>query len=424
MKELLIPASTAYLLCGLVWRPLPAKGAEKEIRSIANERGSSSFVQIGKPGKGCAFFATFNELETPRKSIYSLSALLAKLAGDAPAAVILRYEDSYAVVCINKSIPIVDEVFKDKTAAINSLKPIVDKLGITPKVNFESGHSYEYVDSLEVKLLGPKKGRAAPSKEVPKSIVPQLILAGLAIAATLWYFDNSEREKARIEAERLAAEREADPIPKYMRQLMADEPFFALTDSTTLKMLGDIAVISQKPKGWIFDEANCEADIQNRIQKCELQFKRNHGIYSDLKSELRGYEMNFSFPADLNTAKASIQYKESSFRFADYGKSAEEFLEFDFGDIAQNWLTAGLGIEVTPAELWPLAAGVPNTFRHPMAKMSGEIRISKLPLFLVSDLIYTKPSNTYVKSFKIKTIEANKRMDAEVNVELRYHVSQ
>jgi hypothetical protein len=122
-------------------------------------------------------------------------------------------------------------------------------------VNFEGVKSLEYVDSLEAKLLGPKKGRAPSAKEIPKSNLPHVVLAILAIGATYWYFDYNAKEKARIEAERLAAEREADPIPKYMRQLMLDEPSFALTDKTALKMLGDIAVISQEPKGWRFDEA-------------------------------------------------------------------------------------------------------------------------------------------------------------------------
>ena len=424
MKDLLIPAGTAFLLSGLVWRPLPPKSTSKEIRNTALERGATSFVQIGKAGSAAAYYAIFNEQETARKNIYSLAVVLSKLAAGDAAAVILQYEDSYAVACVNKNTPIIDEVFKDKTAAINALEPIAKRLGLTPKVNFDAGNGFDHVESLAVRLLGPKKGRVPSAKEIPKSILPQVILALVALGGTYWYYDHNEKEKARIEAERLAAEREADPVPKYMRQLTMDEPNFALTDSTVLKMLGDIAVVSQKPKGWEFDEANCGIDKDTNIQSCELQFKRADGVYSTLKSELSNYAMKFTFPADLNVAKATLEYKDESFKFVEYTKTAEQFLEQDIGDRAQDWLTAGLGLEITPPVLWPLATGVPQNFRHPMAKMVGELKVSKLPLYLVADLLNTKPRNSFVRTFKIKAQESEKKMDAEASVDLRYYVQQ
>ncbi len=424
MKDLLIPVGSAYLLSGLVWRPLPLKSMASEIRNTALERANTSFVQIGKSGSTNAFYAIFNEQETARKNIYSLAAILAKLGGEGSAAVILQYEDSYAVACVNKGAPILDEVFKDKGAAISAMQPISKSLGIFPKVNFNAGNSFEYVESLDVKLLGPKKGRVASAKEIPKSIIPQLVLAFCALTGTYWYYDYTETEKARIEAERIAAEREADPVPKYMRQLVLDEPNFALTDATVMKMLGDLGVISQAPKGWVFDEANCGIDKDTNTQACELQFKRKDGVYSTLKGELSKYKMNFAFPADLNTAKATLEYKEESFKFVDYTKTAAQFLEIDIGDRAQDWLTAGLGLEITPPDLWPQAPGVPQNFRHPMAKMAGDLKVSKIPLYLVSDLINTKPSNAFVRAFKVKAMESDKKVDAEASVDLRYYVQQ
>lgn len=424
MKELLIPSSTAYLLSGLIWRPLPPKSSDKEIRNSANERGSTSFVQIGKPGSQNAFYAIFNEQETPRKSIYSLCSILAKLAGGGAAAVILQYEDSFAVAAVNKNAPIIDEVFKDKNAAVSALDPIAKRLGITPKANFSGISGFQYVESLEARLLGPKKGRASPAKEIPKSVIPQVVLAIMAIAGTYWYFDYDAKEKARIEAERLAAEREADPIPKYMRQLMLDEPNFALTDKTALKMLGDIAVIAQEPKGWKFEEASCEIEKVSHAQKCDLKFKRVNGVYSDIKAELSNYKIVFDFPADFNKATATVEYKEDSFKFTEYTKNAKEFLEFDLGDKGQDWLTAGLALEITQPVLWPQAPGVPQNFRHPMAKLAGEMKVSKIPLFLVADLINTKPKNSFVKSFKISAQESEKRMNADASVDLRYYVQQ
>ena len=207
MKDLLIPAGSAYLLSGLVWRPLPPKSTSKEIRNTALERGATSFVQIGKTGSAAAYYAIFNEQETARKNIYSLAVVLSKLAAGEAAAVILQYEDTYAVACVNKNTPIIDEVFKDKTAAINAIAPIAKLLGLTPKANFEAGKGFDYVESLAVRLLGPKKGRVPSAKEIPKSILPQVILAIVALGGTYWYYDHTEKEKARIEAERLAAER-------------------------------------------------------------------------------------------------------------------------------------------------------------------------------------------------------------------------
>lgn len=424
MKDLLIPAGAAYLLSGLVWRPLPPKTTNKEIRNTALERGCTSFVQIGKTGSEDAYYAIFNEQETARKNIYSLAVVLSKVSAGDAAAVILQYEDSYAVVCVNKSTPIIDEVFKDKLAAISAIEPIAKRLGLTPKVNFEAGKGFDYVESLAVRLLGPKKGRKPPAKEIPKSILPQVILALVALGGTYLYFDYTEKEKARVEAERLAAEREADPVPKYLRQLIMDEPNFALTDSTVMKMLGDIGVISQKPKGWVFDEANCGINKDTNIQACVLQFKRIDGVYSNLKAELSSHAMKFSFPADLNIAQASLEYKEESFKFVDYTKTAEQFLEQDIGDKAQDWLTAGLGLEITPPVLWPQAPGVPHNFMHPMSKMVGELKVSKLPLYLVADLLNTKPSNAFVRTFKIKAQESEKKLDAEASVDLRYYVQQ
>ena len=150
MKDLLIPVGSAYLLSGLVWRPLPLKSMASEIRNTALERANTSFVQIGKSGSTNAFYAIFNEQETARKNIYSLAAILAKLGGEGSAAVILQYEDSYAVACVNKGAPILDEVFKDKGAAISAMQPISKSLGIFPKVNFNAGNSFEYVESLDV----------------------------------------------------------------------------------------------------------------------------------------------------------------------------------------------------------------------------------------------------------------------------------
>lgn len=424
MKELQIQTSAGFLLAGLVWRPCSGKDWAKNVRSVANERAATSFVHLGKPGQDNSYFALFSEHETPRKNIYSLAVALGKFTGSGPAAVIIQYEEFYAAACVNGRTPILDKVFLNRQDALNEIKEISENLGIKPKVNFEGDHGYEYVNSLEVKLIGPKKGRVPSAKEIPQSNVKMFVYGTIALSLLGWWYDHQKKEEARIEAARIAAEIEADPVPKYMGQLMRDEPFFALTDDTVRKMLADIAVIAQRPKGWIFDEVRCGIENDTKARTCVLKFKRDNGAYSDLQASLAKFRIIYDFPADLNSATAKLDYSTESFLFKDYRKDGPTFIKEDFGDKGQEWLTAGIGVEISQPTLWPQVAGVPQSFMHPAAKMVGEIKVAKLPVFLFSDLLDNKPPNSHVRSFLIKAQDSNKSLDAEVSATLGYHVQQ
>jgi hypothetical protein len=62
-------------------------------------------------------------------------------------------------------------------------------------------------------------------------------------------------------------------------------------------------------------------------------------------------------------------------------------------------------------------------FQASDGKVCWEMKVTKIPLFLVADLINTKPKNSFVKSFKISAQESE-RMDADASVDLRYYVQQ
>ena len=424
MKDIYIPVSSSYLLAGLLWRPFTSKNWAKDIREAANERSASSYALIGKPGKGTSYFALINESEYQRSKVFSLSVVLAKYASDSAAAVILHYDNYYAVSCVFKNTVVIDKIFASKADAVDELTTVCQRLGITPKCNVDGIPGCEYVEGLEAKLLGPKKGRVKPISEIPQSNIKYIVMGVILLGGVYGYYDHQQKEAAKREAARLAAEREADPVPKYMRQLALDEPTFALTDATVLKMMGDIAVVSQKPKGWTFDQATCKVDREVKNQKCQLKFKRIDGIYTDLQLSLPKFIIKYGYPANLNEAIAEAEYADDSFTFPVYEKTGEEFIKNEFGNKGQEWLTAGLGVEITQPILWPMAAGVPPTFNHPMAKFVGDLKVTSLPLYLMSDLLYQKPKNSHVKSFVITAKDSKKNMDAEVTVDMVYHVKK
>lgn len=423
MKELLIPVGSGFLVGGLHWQPLAKKNAAKTIRDAANERSQKHYVQLGDPSKTGAYFALLNEQETGAGKYYALASALCKHAKGRAAGVILKYDELYAVCCVNEGIPILDTVFNNSADAIRELKVISERLKFTPRVNYDGPKGFIYDETLEAKLLGPKKGRVSGFKDVPQSPLIYVVAFSLLFVGGYLYWDHKQKERAREEAARLQAIKDADPIPKYLRNLAASESKFALSDAHVLKMLGRLAPIPQLPKGWIFVKAIC-GENQENPNTCKLEFQRSHGLYADLQKQLESFKLRFEGPTNLNVAFAYADIEAEPFKLPIYEKNYEKFVSEDYGDTAQIWLTAGLAVAERNAVLWPETPGVPATFKHPMAVLRGEIKVSDIPIELFSDFMKTKPRNMHIGSFTVATTMVDKELVSKIDATTFYHVKQ
>ncbi|MEQ6436335.1 type 4b pilus protein PilO2 [Comamonas sp. w2-DMI] len=420
MKEVLIPVGGSFLVCGLFWHPLSKETATKDIRAAAGASVSKLFAQIGVPGKGKAFFAVVNEHEASRKRIHALAVALAKHATDRAVAVILKYDEFYAACCINRSIPVIDKVFTSEDDAVREIEIIAHRLGITPRINFKHKGNFEYEELLGAKLLGPKKGRVKSIQEVPQSPIKYIVMSAVLLGAGYLYLEHKQEQERLAEEARQQAIREADPVPKYMKNLMLSQGRFALPDSAVFKMLGKLGPVPQRPAGWAFEEAICSV----KEYQCSLKFRREDGVFTELQKALAGFKLRFQAPTNLNEAIAVAQFEPEEFQFPSYDKDYARFISEDYGDIGQTWLTASLGIAEKNITLWPETPGVPSTFKHPMAVMKGEIAVGSIPLDLFGDFMRTKPRNMHLTAFKIKTTKVENELVSTVDADTVFHVKQ
>jgi hypothetical protein len=70
----------------------------------------------------------------------------------------------------------------------------------------------------------------------------------------------------------------------------------------------------------------------------------------------------------------------------------EQFMHRVSGPLLQNWLVAGLGLQMQAPVLWPQVAGVPNNLKHPRAIASGKLDVAGVPMPLVPEVITKAPA--------------------------------
>ncbi|QXW20130.1 type 4b pilus protein PilO2 (plasmid) [Comamonas aquatica] len=417
MKTVLIPVAGLTLVSGLVWRPFAAKNPMVELRKQAASQLAKSYAVLGKNKSEGSFYGLIKSSGIKRGNCYALASVLFKNVPTGAAAVVIKSDTYYCVCCINNGEPVLDQVFNSLSDALAELEAITKLLKITPRCNFDNQIGFQFVEGLEAKLIGPKKNRSRPISEVPDSPIKFILISGLLIGAGFWYMQAQIEEKERAETARLKAQQEADPVPKYMRNKMLEESKAAMPITTIYGMLAKLAAVDIKPEGWDLQVVKCAE------YKCTLEYQRNLGMYVDLKLP-SSFVMEYKSPVDLNKAFATASFETASFNLPDYTHTYEEFIKNDFGNLGQMWLIAGIGLSMSNPELWPMTPGVPPTFRHPMAIKAGSMKITNVPLPLLSNLLETKPFNVHVKSLEIKPVNKDGATDLTVNVDAFYHVKQ
>lgn len=428
MKTILIPVngSGLALVAGIVWRPFARKNPSAELRMAAKKLRATAFTVVGKRNAASSFYGFIKDTNLKRGKLFSLATALYKVAPkDGAGAVVLKHDSYYAVCCINKGAPVLDVVLPTLADAVSALNVITKKLNITPNANFENQVGFKYVQDLETKLLGPKKQRVKPLADIPSSPIKPLLIAGTVLVGLAWYVQEQNVEAQRLYELQQQQIRDADPVPKYLNNKNRREPYFAIHNETLMNMVSLVEQVPTKPEGWLLESVKCEQSSENQLTpSCKLNYQRLDGNYSGLKNYLGRFELIFESPNDMNKAVATATFDGKPFILPQYEKNFRSFIDQDFGDQSQDWLTAGIGISMTAAALWPETSGVAKSFTHPNAILAGEFKFMNVPVHLFRDLINTKPKNVHIKSFEMKHQVNENEANIYVTVDAAYHVKQ
>jgi hypothetical protein len=150
--------------------------------------------------------------------------------------------------------------------------------------------------------------------------------------------------------------------------------------------------------GWRGIDVVCDAT-------CRATYERSHGTFDmfnrgvanlplkilSTPSEITLNRVVATWPQELKPALLPESVKD---------QTVESFISKD-GSQFQDWMLAGLSLQINVPTLYPEVAGVPRVFNHPQAVLRGSFEVSGVPLPLVREVINTAPSNVVFTGMKV-----------------------
>lgn len=432
-KEIFATDSGLRLIGGLEWRLLDANmGVGDALRATGRERSAThaasavaiapESVQVGKKVKElrrvAAGFLASPDGEGPGKKAHSLAAAFALWTAEHPkAALSVRTpKGSVALVVVLNGLPYLDKVVEDATEAYSI---VTGYLKDHPTISIFSDDIEKFPSSIMdhglLDAIAASAGKTTTIKAIPADAVKLILIAGLVIGSLLgyqFYKDKQEQEAKKLALQQL---QEEDPIPKYLNALMTQSGTLGVESKSLLAAFESTKRVPFDVGGWKLKKVEC-----NQSTQCLAVYERTHGTYSRLVPTVPFMKLLQNDSMDLNEAPmAWTQPMEPSvLKKEGVPASVSAFIQGPSGSMLQNWMVAGLGLQLQPPMLWPQVPGVPPAFKHPEAISVGSLQITDVPLPLVGEVITGAPSNFIWSGFSIEFGETTDEPLARAKVKL------
>jgi hypothetical protein len=420
-------AADRRLVAELEWRVLDAAQSLKTaLRTAAAERVAAfastvvspvrETVRVGKKSKEIqrisgGFFVTTGDGEKPAKGSHSLAAAFAAWAADHLDAVLSIQLPSgqHVVVVLQRGLPVLDKVVQDAEAAYKLAKPFLE--GENVSVFADDNARYprtlltgELPDDAEMSVFVLESLAAACSVSTQIRAVPIDLLKVSAAAfivvvllgGYLFWKERAEEERRRQEI--LLAE-EQNPTPKYLGALSQQRVRAGVSRQALVDAFEASKRIPSSVNGWALSAVRCSID-----EGCSADFLRGTGTFESLVSGVPFLKLEG--PPGVTFDQARMSW-EQPLDPASVGSEAEETSLHDFlngrsGSQLQNWMVAGLGIQVQPPSLWPKVPGISENFNNARALAQGKIEVGSVLLPLLKEVLTSLPPNVILTGWEIK----------------------
>jgi hypothetical protein len=401
IERLIASTPQGELLGGLFWRaPTAGKSrtrALQEARSLTTDATHFAQAQVGANLRYGMYQPRASEesLRLPKGTL-AAAACFSRLVGEtAPnAALVLtvaaagqRKEDKYFVVCLEDGVPVID-VLSNEIEARNALgaedRPIWS----------DNPVAYPNCEAADFAWLATGAEKSARVQAIPINPWPFVtVTVVLALAISAWLFmQRLERAEQARRAE--AAARAADPVPKYLGALAAQQPTMGVDRPALLAAVADMFQYRTWIPGWRLASAECSA----RQQACTRDWVRRGGDFEDLRRALPQDHLDMLVPQGSAVPVLDVARTTHPVRFprvdllarARVLRTLQEAL-FEAGPLLQSWRTAEINLDLKRPSLWPRVPDLPPAFQHPRALQSGDAEMRDVPAPFILEALRTTP---------------------------------
>lgn len=440
-KEVIKTESGLILVGGLEWRLLDSSqspsdglrtlGRAQSAAYAATARASvSKLIKVKNKqrevwSQSGGFYVSVSG-DKPGPKTHSLAAAFAKWTVDHPKSVLVVRNPlgGISVVVVLNGLPNVDKVVENVAEAQLIVREYMQgnadiSVFADDVVNFPSSMMAKgLLDAIATAV-----DKTTLIKPIPTDVAKLLKVVALVVALFLcygYYKDRKEEEAKQLAQARL---READPVPKYLSALNVQLVNAGIDRSSLAAAFAHAERIESKGDGWDLRLIECSQDTG-----CKANYERTTGTYQSLKHLIGDMKLAQSSGLDLNKATATWEQQLVAAKL-DTSKpllTASEFVSGPSGSTLQNWMVAGLGLQLQPTLLWPMVPGVEPNFKHPAAVARGKIEVINIPLPLVQEVITQAPKNIYWTGFAMQVGEAKGNVAAQVKVSVsgNYYVQK
>lgn len=395
------------LVGGLDWRVIPSNGkVDAQVRTLAGQLSASHAVRAvpartaevggGRNASGnshiaVGFYVNFDGSKIP-KNAHSLAAAFASWTREHPRALLcIKVKDKWAVVVVVGGAPVLDKVEETSAKAYELCKSYL--LDGKP-VSVFSDDLGRYPDALDHEDLLAKITGALSADTLLKPIPPNVVMLAMAtllicalVGGGYTYYKVQQEKKRQAELQRL---RDADPVPKYLNALAAAREAVGV-DRASMKAGIEAAMRTPlSPEGWNASRISCM-----QASSCEVVFTRTTGTFKRLQADVAHLTISPASAINLNEARMSWSQPTVATRLdpANQLPPMNAFVQGPEASKLQDWLVAGLTIQVTPPRLWPQAEGVPDSFKHPQALAAGKFEIDSIAIPQMLEAVANAPAN-------------------------------
>jgi hypothetical protein len=407
----------------LDWRLLPVGDKSAALRTLASERGATHAtavqscatedVQNGKKTKVVrrysAGFHVAPEGQAKAKRAHSFAAGFAQWAREHPDALLYvsipgdpapgNPPERYAVVVVINGMPVLDKV---EDQAIQAYGLVANYLQSHPDISVFADDPERFPRTLMSEgLLEGIYATCAKSKATSIAAIPvdvvKLSLITVVILGALggYHFHKKHQAEEARKAAMLKAQQE-DPVNLYLTGLSEVASRAGLSQATLLKSVEQASKLPVKPEGWNLSKVACDMGTS-----CEALYVRTTGTFDDLRAVID--DLRDALPSlklappngtDLNAAGVTWdpQWETVGIDPGTPLQPLQEFVQRASGTQLQNWLVAGLGLQMQAPMLWPQVTGVPNSLKHARAVASGKVEVANVSLPLVREVITKAPA--------------------------------
>ncbi|WP_208512305.1 type 4b pilus protein PilO2 [Variovorax paradoxus] len=401
------------LFGGLDWKLLPPTGnvnahlrsagaglgADHAARCIATEADT---LPEGKKARlvhrvKAGYYLSSSDAKLPRGA-HSLAAAFASMSKDYSSAVLCidqgestDEEEAKLVIVVINGLPVFDKVGLGRTEAYSL---VASYLKDSPDMAIFSDDPVVYPAAVMHEELLENLAAAVDRHTAIRSLPVDIVTVGavsLFLAAAVGgflYWKQWDAEKKRQEA--IARQQAEDPIPKYLAALSLARQNVGITRESIAEGLKFARQIPAAPEGWATTRISCTSGAG-----CEVVFTRTTGTFKGLTQKVPMLELVPAAVANLNEARMAWKQSLEVARLeaAQSLPTLGAFVQGEEASKLQDWLVAGLSIQLSPPMLWPQAEGVPPGFIHPEAIAIGKFEVDSIALPQFEEVVRSAPGN-------------------------------